>query len=196
MLLLMLQGSLLLDIFGAWNPQQPSTVSGQKELFCARSLSNRQGSVYYHIQQVCLANPGENSWWLMHSPNSCPVTVHICTFGWRGAVYSGFSILISPASMPFKRPSLAAIHINRVDLSLPQICLLQDKRSVIRNTEKVSVAWQRKFFSLWIITKLLKIKLFFICNELCMSSTAVKISKVVLRANAAHKYQLVFVIFS
>lgn len=98
--------------------------------------------------------------------------------------------------MPFKRFSLTAICINRVDLYLPWVCLLQDKRGAIRSTERVPVAWQRKFFCLWIITKLLQIKLFFIYNELCMSCIAIKISKVVLRANVGHKYQLVFVIFS
>lgn len=106
------------------------------------------------------------------------------------------SNLISPAFMPLKRSSLTAIPIKRVDLYLPRLCLLQDKRGEIRSTERVSVAWQGKFFSLQIITKLLKIKLFFISNELCMSCIAIKISKVVLRANVGHKYQLVFVIFS
>lgn len=54
--------------------------------------------------------------------------------------------------------------------------------------ERVRAAWQRRLSSLWIITKLLKIKLFFICNGLCMSCTALKISKVLLTTNVDHKY--------
>jgi len=62
--------------------------------------------------------------------------------------------------------------------------------------ERACAARQGKLSGLQIVTKLLKIKLFFIWNELCMSHTAIKIPKVVLRTNVGHKYQLVFIIFS
>lgn len=62
--------------------------------------------------------------------------------------------------------------------------------------ERARVAQQGKLSGLWIVTKLPKIKLFFICNELCMSCTAIKISKVVQRTNVGHKYRLIFIMFS
>lgn len=52
MLLLMLQGSLLLGIFGDWNPQQPPAVSGQKDLFFVCGSCQTDRLVYYHIQKV------------------------------------------------------------------------------------------------------------------------------------------------